>query len=80
MRLVNASARPLELHLVSGVVVVAAGDEMTCRPEDLDSPQVKVLTSRGVLRVRQPPTPEEVEQPKPRARHGGKSGRGRKPC
>jgi hypothetical protein len=77
MRLINTSTRPVELHLPSGVVVIGAQGETTCSAADLESPQVKVLSQRGVLMAR-PLQPPSDSAPAPE-RRSGRSGRGRRP-
>jgi hypothetical protein len=81
VQLINTSLRPLELHLDSGVVVIDAQSDMTCSVADAESAQVKVLTNRGVLRVREPEPEQqpEADQPPPSRRRGG-SGRGKAPA
>jgi hypothetical protein len=80
MRLTNTSTRPVELHLASGVVVIPAQEEMTCGSEDLDNAQIKVLTDRGVLRIRPTSASEEQpEQPPELGRRRRGSGRTRNP-
>ena|SRR5215211_4512846 len=81
VHLINRSLRPLELHLDSGVVVIDAQSELTCSAADAESAQVKVLTDRGVLRVRAPEPeqqPEAGQPPPPRRRAG--TGRGKAPA
>lgn len=76
IRLTNTSTRPVELHLASGVVLIPAQAEVTCSSEDVDNAQVKVLTDRGVLRIR--PTSASAEQQDQAAPPGKRGGPGRK--
>jgi hypothetical protein len=75
VRLINHSSLPVELHLASAVVVIGAHEELPCSPEDLDSPQLKVLADRGVLGIRRAPERADAEPPKTgRRRAGAKTG------
>ena len=58
VRLINTQARPLELHLSTGVVVVAARGEVTCDALEAQAGQVKSLLQSGVMVSRAAPIPE----------------------
>lgn len=60
--LVNVSSRPVELHLMAGVVVVGPRERFGCEPADLELGHVQALCRQGVLEEIAP----EAEPPKAR--------------
>jgi hypothetical protein len=70
--LVNTCARPVELHLPAGTVVLPPYGELACSADDLAVGQVVALRRSSVLDVREqqdePPEPPPSEPVKRRSR------------
>jgi hypothetical protein len=81
-RLVNTTTRPVELHLLAGVVVVPALGDTACTEEDLDTGQVKALCDNGVLVVHQnvhEESRESKKEPQAESTRAPRKGRSPKP-
>lgn len=82
-RLLNTAARPVEVHLSSGVEVIPAFGEAACADEDVRLGHVEALCRSGVLTLRDAPAAQAAEpasrkapkRARTKAQRGGKKSR-----
>ena len=61
--LVNASTRPVELHLLAGVTVLGPAERLDCDDDEVAGGQIAALMRRGVLSALPQPPADQADDP-----------------